>query len=189
MFVVGLTGGIGSGKSQVTHVFETLGIEIIFEKIIDHFGINILNQDNTLNRHKLRHIIFQNSEEKKWLEQLLHPLIRIAVKEKIKHSISPYCIVEIPLLFESAQDPYKTYILNRILVVDTEEKNQLLRTQKRDNASQEHVENIIAQQISREKRLTLADDIITNNDDIETLKAKVKKLHEYYLTFPKKSPI
>ena len=198
MFIVGLTGGIGSGKTQVTHCFESLGVTVIdtdkiardvvmphtpaLKKISAHFGNDILHQDGSLNRQALREHIFDHPQERHWLENLLHPLIRAEVQHQVSQVSSPYCMIVVPLLLESNDDPYKTYHLNRIIVVDTDEKNQLARATERDNTTQAHIKKIMAQQVSREQRRLAADDIIENNSSLGDLSTKVKLLHEYYLT-------
>lgn len=194
MLKIGLTGGIGSGKSTVAKMFCELGINIIDADIIarelttqespllplitEHFGGNILDIHGRLDRELLRKIVFEKPEEKKWLEQLLHPKIREKIIEQIKQVQSSYCIVVIPLLTE-ADDPIK--FLDRICVVDTPKNIQIERTCKRDQITEEQVTAIINQQNSRQKRLAFADDVIVNDGDLETLKAKIKKLHHFYL--------
>src|SRR3990167_1529744 len=155
MVVVGLTGGIGSGKTTVAHLFEKLGVpnidadeiahrltrpnEIAYDDIIKHFGVCILNDDKTINRKKLSVIIFENPAEKKWLENLLHPLIRAKMKNAIQKIKSPYCICVIPLLTESSGIDF----IDRVLVVDSSPEKQLLRAAKRDQVSAERVQKIM----------------------------------------------
>jgi dephospho-CoA kinase len=194
MLVIGLTGGIGSGKSTVAQLFEKKGIKIIdtdaiarettqpgheaLKKIAAHFGENILLPDGSLNRKLLRTIIFSDVNQKLWLEQLLHPLIRIEMQQQVESAQSPYCIVIIPLLFETKPNP----IINRILVVDVSEEQQIERTQKRDHCSLEEVKAILASQATREFRLANAMDIIYNNGSLEDLEKEVDKLHQLYLS-------
>lgn len=194
MLTIGLTGGVGSGKSTVAKYFAELGIDIIdtdeiarevvnpdsdaLKEITAHFGPTILNPDKTLDRKKLRSIIFKNKMEREWLEQLLHPLIRKKTQEKIRQSHSPYCVVVIPLLVETAPNTF----IQRVLVIDAPEEQQLLRIQKRDDITKTDAEAIIKAQASRENRLAKADDIIKNHDDIDDLKRQVIKLHEFYLS-------
>lgn len=194
MLTIGLTGGIGSGKSTVAQFFAELNIEIIdtdliarevitpereaFHKIVVHFGATILNQQQQIDRKKLREIIFADSAQKKWLENLLHPLIRIEVKKRITQVKSPYCMVVIPLLAESSDHSY----IDRILVVDCPEEQQIRRAQKRDQISATQVEAVIKAQATRTQRLAIADDIIYNDSDLENLKNQVIKLHQFYLS-------
>jgi dephospho-CoA kinase len=192
-WVVGLTGGIGSGKSTVVELFAKKGVSIIdadkitrdltlpyqpaLLKIVEHFGKDILHTEGTLNRAKLRKIIFDNPEEKQWLEKLLHPLVRIAMIHQAETSTSPYCIAVIPLLFETEKNP----LINRTLVVDIDEEIQINRTIQRDQSSKEEVMAILKAQISREKRLAMADDVIDNTHNFEELVPQVEKLHRLYL--------
>lgn len=193
MLVVGLTGGIGSGKSLAADYFAEFGAPVIdtdqiardivtkdsiaLQKIIEHFGPAILNSKNELDRAKLRHIVFQDKQEKVWLEKLLHPLIRQTVAETIARLDAPYCIVVIPLLVETLPNP----LIQRILVVDTPEPLQISRTMQRDGASSDAVKAIIASQAPRKERLEKADDIITNDNGLSQLQQQVEKLHQQYL--------
>lgn len=197
MLVIGLTGGIGSGKTTVAELFTTLGVTIIdtdqiardivkpgtaaFKQILEQFGNNILTQEHTLNRASLRKIIFNEPEKRRWLEKLLHPLIREEMKQQIQSVTSPYCIVIIPLLFETDPNP----LIHRILVVDAEEKLQLERTCLRDNISQDEAKAILATQANRAVRLNKADDIIENDGNLEDLMRQVRELHESYLKLSK----
>jgi len=194
MLVIGLTGGIGSGKSTVAALFAAKGINVIdtdklarvltepgqpaFEQIKKKFGEGVILKDGFLNRSALRQLIFKHPEYKEWLENLLHPLIREELKNQIQTSNSPYCIAVIPLLFETTPNP----LIDRILVVDTAVEHQIARTQARDNASLEEVETIIKTQVSRQERLSKAHDIIHNHGPLEELSSQVEKLHQYYLT-------
>ncbi len=193
MFVVGITGGIGSGKTAVTNAFQELGIEIVdadiaarevvtlgspgLTAIEKHFGADILLEDGTLNRAKLREIIFKNPAEKKWLEQLTHPLIREEIIKGLNNSKSPYTILVSPLLIESGQ----SQLVSRILVVDVPVEVQIQRTCERDNNPQAQVEAIIKSQLDRETRLSYADDIIENNHSLLHLQEHVAKLNQQYL--------
>lgn len=191
--VIGLTGGIGSGKSTVADLFATRGITVIdtdqlardvtaagqpaLAALEAYFGNEIMLPNQQLNRSLLREIIFKYPEKRIWLEKLLHPLIRTAMKQQITEATSPYCIVVIPLLFESQPNP----LIERILVVDTLESEQLKRAQARDNSRLETLEAIIKTQISRAERLLGADDVIENTGSFEDLAIQVDKLHEQYL--------
>ena len=195
MFVLGVTGGIGSGKTAVTNAFSDLGITIVdadiaarsvvkqgsegLKQIEEHFGSDILLKDGSLNRAKLREIIFSNPDEKTWLENLTHPLIREEIKQGLHNSQSPYTILVSPLLVESGQNTF----VNRVLVVDAPTELQVERTSQRDNNTPEQVQAIINAQADRETRLSYADDIIINDQDLAHLKREVAKLHQQYLTF------
>ncbi|WP_318472789.1 dephospho-CoA kinase [Photobacterium leiognathi] len=192
--VIGLTGGIGSGKTTVANLFaDTYGIDIIDADIVarevvepNTFGLNaiiekcgkeILLEDGTLNRAKLRDAIFSQPELKAWLNNLLHPLIREKMQQDINQSQSPYCLLVVPLMVENNLQT----MTHRLLVVDVDEQLQIERTQQRDNVSVEQIKNILASQASREQRLDAADDIITNNGDNKALVSQVEQLHLQYL--------
>ena len=192
--IIGLTGGIGSGKTAVSDTFKSLGIDIVdadvasrrvvekgqpaLDAIQAHVGDNVLDSGNNLDRAKLREIIFNNSEERVWLEKLLHPKIAEHIKDQLESSESPYCILVSPLLLETEQKSYCSFVL----VVDVPEESQIARTAKRDGVSEEQVKNIISAQIDRKKRLEQADEIIINDGSIEDLKEKVMVLHTKYLS-------
>lgn len=194
MYVVGLTGGIASGKSTVATLFEKKGITIIdtdqlarqltdigkesLQKIAQHFGKNILLPDGSLNRKLLRTIIFSDNTQRLWLEQLLHPLIRAEMAQLIHEALSPYCIAIIPLLLESTPNP----LINRILVIDSTEELQLQRAQARDNITLEEAQAILLAQAKREHRLAKATDVIYNTGSLDILKEEVEKLHQLYLS-------
>ncbi|WP_318402426.1 dephospho-CoA kinase [Photobacterium leiognathi] len=192
--VIGLTGGIGSGKTTVANLFaDTYGIDIIDADIVarevvepNTFGLNaiiekcgkeILLEDGTLNRAKLRDAIFSQPELKTWLNNLLHPLIREKMQQDINQSQSPYCLLVVPLMVENNLQT----MTNRLLVVDVDEQVQIQRTQQRDNVSIKQIKNILASQASREQRLDAADDVITNNGDNKALVSQVEQLHLQYL--------
>lgn len=191
--VVGLTGGIGSGKTTVSDYFRALYVPVIdadeiareitqpntpaYQHIIKHFGEDILNEDRALNRRQLREIIFSNAAEKSWLEALLHPLIRQEMQKQIQHITSPYCICVIPLLAESTGIEF----LDRILVIESSEALQIERTQQRDNSTAQAVENILKTQARASVRRQMAHDIIINDKDLDDLREKVHHLHEKYL--------
>jgi dephospho-CoA kinase len=193
MLVIGLTGGIGSGKSTVAGLFAAHGVPIIDTDLLarevtepgkpalvdisKHFGASILHQDGSLNRAKLRDCIFNNENERVWLEKRLHPLIISHAQEALTKIQSPYAIVVIPLLFES--DPIN--FIDRVLVVDSSEDNQIQRTITRDNTNREAVMAILKSQLNREKRLDQAHDIIQNDGSLENIHAQVDKLHQIYL--------
>jgi len=194
IFTIGLTGGLASGKSTVLELFRKQGIDtfsadnvvhqlmakdgLAYSNIVTHFGKNILNSENNIDRTKLRAIIFNNPEEKIWLEHCLHPLVRTTLLEQRNQSTSPYVMIEIPLLAES-KTPYEW--IDRVLVVDADEETQQLRAQQRSGLSQNESREIINQQATREKRNHMADDIIINHGNLAELEAQVKVLHTQYL--------
>jgi len=197
MFRVGLTGGIGSGKTTITNLFSQLGVPIIDMDILAReavlpgqsalteikkaFGESICNKDNELDRKKLRDIIFDDPDKRQQLEAILHPRIRALAEAKIAALDSPYCIIVIPLLFETGRKDN----IQRILVVDTDTESQIKRTMQRDGISDTAVRNILATQVDRQTRLAQADDIIQNSGDIESLKTQVAQLHQQYLDLAK----
>lgn len=193
--IVGLTGGIGSGKSTVGQYFVDLGIDVIdtdaiarmltepdglaMNSIKDSFGQTMLAADGSLNRVKMRNLIFSDNNYKFALENILHPLILAETLQQVSKALSPYIIIAIPLLFET--NDYDK-LIQRSLVVDCEEKQQILRTMKRSKLPENQIKAIIATQISRASRLQKADDIIVNNLDIAYLKVQVAQLHKKYLS-------
>jgi dephospho-CoA kinase len=194
MLSVGLTGGIGSGKSTVSDFFKALGASLIdadviarqvvepgqpaLQKILERFGPNILTENGTLNRSGLRARVFADAGLRQDLESILHPLIRARILEDIGKAPGPYCIVAIPLLAESN---YRDYHLDRILVVDAPESAQIARTQRRDGVSDEDVQAIMNSQVTRAARLRIADDVIYNDGSLAQLKQQVLALHHKYL--------
>jgi len=193
MLVIGLTGGIGSGKSEVATRFEACGIEVIdtdeisrelvepnkpaLNQIINRYGNDILLNDNTLDRTQLRNIIFDDPKERHWLEALLHPLIRDKIEKIVTQTHSPYCIIVVPLLFEAKFN----HDVDRILVVDCQEALQIERTCSRDAIEKDAVQTIMDTQIDRSERLEKADDIVVNDGELKELDQKVSELHEMYL--------
>lgn len=191
-FIIGLTGGIGSGKSEVAELFAAFKIDIVdtdkiareivhvgselLNKITEKFGTKILNQDGSLDRVKMRKIIFTDLHAKQWLEKLLHPVIYRQMYNQILVTKSIYCIVVIPLLVES----HLLYPIDRILVVDTTEEQQIKRIVRRDEANEQEVKDIIATQATRAARLKIADDIIDNTKDKKYLQEQVAALHKLY---------
>ena len=188
--IIGLTGGIGSGKTAVSETFEKLGITVVdadlasrvvvekgkpcLEEIAKHFGDDILNENDELNRAKLREIIFNSDSEKLWLESLLHPAIAEQIKDELNASKSPYTILVSPLLLETNQRDF----CDKVLVVDVPIELQMERTTKRDGVSEDQVKSIIKSQINRDERLQLADEIILNEGSIEDLEMIVRELHK-----------
>lgn len=192
MLVVGLTGGIGSGKSTVATLFAERGVPIIdadvaarqvttpdrpaFTTIVKHFGPDIVQKDGTLDRPKLRHLIFTDAKQRLWLEKLLHPAIRDEMQKQIDTMTAPYCIAVIPLLLEVEFYAF----INRILVVDAPETEQVSRVMARDRALKEEVEAILHSQARRHDRRAKAHDIIINDGVFTDLIPQVDRLHELY---------
>lgn len=187
--IIGLTGGIGSGKSLVANQFAALGAPIIdtdqiardlvkpgspaLDQIIQKFGDAILHENGTLNRGILRQRIFHHLADKLWLEALLHPLIRKETIRQAEQITAPYCIIVIPLLFESQHH----YPIDLVVVVDTTEEQQIARITARDSISREDAQAIINCQTTRKTRLQGADVIIENNGGLEALQAQIEALH------------
>ncbi len=193
MLIVGLTGGIGSGKSTVANHFADLGVDLIdadeiarevvqtgtpaLAQIAEHFGTEILTPNGELKRRELRKIIFSSLEEKQWLEALLHPLINQGIAERIQQTRSPYCLLVSPLLIETAQRE----LVDHVLVIDVPESVQLQRTQDRDGSDIATIQAIIESQSSREQRLEQADDVLDNNLPLASLPERVEILHRKFL--------
>ncbi len=201
VFIVGLTGGIGSGKSSAGHYFSALGIDVIdtdqiaqeltqpqgpaIIPIKNRFGDDFITADGALDRKKMRSQIFSNSASRQKLETILHPLIREEVSRRIALTRSCYIIIMIPLLFETTD---YHHMIQRILVIDCDEQDQITRTMARSQLTQQTIYAIMATQISRQERLQKADDIITNNQDMAYLKKQVIDLHKKYLMLSKQHP-
>lgn len=193
LFCVGLTGGIGSGKSTVTGIFQELGAKIIdadiitrelqavdqpaYNEIIKQFGPEVVGEHGELNRTYLRKLVFTDHELKTKLENIVHPLVRAEINRRLNSNTHPYCIISIPLLFENGAQ----YDFDRILVVDIPEDLQIIRAGNRDGVNKNEIVKIINSQIKREKRLEKADDVICNDKSIDILTKAVKKLHNQYL--------
>lgn len=198
-WVLGLTGGIGCGKSAVSAVFESQGITVVdadiiarqvvapkstgLNAIIARFGSDILNQDQTLNRSKLRALIFADDTQKQWLNNLLHPLIREKILTDLQSATSPYVILVAPLLFENGLDKY----CQRTLLIDVPVAVQLARTMARDNISKTQAQAIVAAQMSRDDKKARTIDIIDNNQALEDVSMEVLKYHQQYLQLAKTS--
>ena len=191
-FIVGLTGGIGSGKTTVANLFEELGITLVdadiiardvvangstgLSQIVEHFGADILSTDGNLDRAALREMIFSDNSERVWLNNLLHPIIRDEMLQQCKAAQSDYVIMVVPLLFENGLDR----LVDRTLLVDISPELQQQRTINRDAVTVEQVKNIIGSQASRADKLSKADDVIDNQGEISALKCKVSALHNFY---------
>jgi dephospho-CoA kinase len=191
--VIGLTGGIASGKTTVSDRFASYGVDIIdadviarevvakgspgLQAIVDEFGSDILTAESTLDRQRLCNIIFSEPAKKEWLNALLHPLIREQMQIQTAQATSPYCILSIPLLVENQLHE----LVDRTLVVDIDESSQLERAMSRDKSEKAVIEGIMASQVSRATRLAAADDVISNDKDLDWLHAQVEQLHKMYL--------
>lgn len=193
-FIVGLTGGIGSGKSAVARCFEQLGIVVVdadiaarkvvepgtpaLAAITEHFGADMLLSDGQLDRAALRQRIFSDGAAKTWLEQLLHPLISTWIWQQLEAASSPYAVLESPLLLETTQHQR----VNRVLVVDVPEAVQIARATARDSNSEDQIRAIMANQMPRAERLARADDVIDNSGSLEQLQQQVAILHRKYVS-------
>jgi dephospho-CoA kinase len=191
--VIGLSGGIGSGKTTVSDLFAELGVDIIdadviarqvvepgtntLGEIVKKFGEGIIDKQGHLDRGKLRRLIFQQPALKNWLNGLLHPLIRQQMQYLTQKACSPYCILSVPLLFENKLNKS----VDRVLIVDVDEQAQLARTIGRDEADEQQIQAIMDSQASRAQRLTIADDVIDNNGNRAALLSQVRRLHGNYL--------
>ena len=192
-WVLGLTGGIGSGKSLAAQYFRELGIIVIdadqaarqvvepgqpaLLSIAAHFGQSILQPDGSLNRKSLRTYIFENEAERRWLEQLLHPLIKAVIEKSIAAACSRYVVLESPLLFETDQH----LRCQRVLLIDTPEDLQIARASSRDHSSHDQVKKIMDAQLSRHERRKRADDILLNDQDVSYMHGAIVQLHQRYL--------
>jgi dephospho-CoA kinase len=188
-FILGITGGIASGKTTATKTLESLGVEIVdadiiarnvvsnsssaLANIVDHFGQSILLASGELDRAQLRDIVFSDPNEKRWLENLLHPIIRKQIIQQLSAVKSSYGVLSSPLLFEKEQQE----LVNRTLVIDVPIETQNARATLRDHVNQQQINSIMNTQLSREERNKKADDIITNTEKIEELQEKITAYH------------
>lgn len=193
-WVLGLTGGIGSGKSAVAEEFGKLGVHWVdvdqvarwvvepgkpaLALIAERFGESVLGPDGGLDRANMRELIFRDPEQRKWLEQLLHPLIRQQTAEHLARAESAYAIMVSPLLVESGQYRH----VDRVLVVDVPEALQVQRAVSRDRSNETQIRAILNAQAKREDRLRHADDVLVNDRDLGWLRQEVERLHDFYLT-------
>ncbi|ENM5769442.1 dephospho-CoA kinase [Vibrio mimicus] len=199
-FVVALTGGIASGKTTVANLFhEHFGIDLVDADVIArevvepgtdglkaitvHFGQTILNQDGSLNRTALRERIFADPEQKTWINQLLHPMIRQRMQQALDQTVSPYTLLIVPLLVENQLQN----MADRVLVVDVEESIQIERTIARDNVSIEQAQAILAAQATRAQRLAIADDVLKNDAKNQKLLPQITLLHQKYLAMSRQN--
>lgn len=193
-FVIGLTGGIASGKTTVANVFhDQFGIDIVDADIIARevvepesaglkqialrYGASILLNDGTLNRGQLRDIIFADPSEKQWLDALLHPMIRQRMLEQLDNTTTPYALLVIPLMTENNLQT----LADRVLVIDVDENSQIERTMRRDGLSNQQAQAIVNSQATRAQRLAIADDVIKNNTKNQQLLYQITELHQKYL--------
>ena len=191
--IIGLTGGIGSGKSAAAGLFKDIGVDLIdagdlardslninsegYKLFIDEFGDKYLDENKNINRELIRKLIFNDSAAKSKLENIIHPIVRSGIEAFIKNTKSDYCIIVVPLIFETNSS--KLY--DRVLVIDCDVGVQISRTSKRDNQTKREIENIVNRQASREQRLSIADEVIVNNGSLDLLRNEVLKIHKKYM--------
>jgi dephospho-CoA kinase len=195
-FVVGLTGGIGSGKSVAADIFAELGAEVIdtdaiarelsapggaaIEPIRAAFGASMIAADGALERAAMRRAVFSDAGARKRLEAILHPMIRLEADARCMNSSAPYIVLVVPLLVETG---FYLGRLERVLVIDCAEETQITRAAARSGLSAEQVRAIMATQASRQERLDAADDVIDNDGTIDALRRQVRRLHDDYLAW------
>lgn len=194
-WILGVSGGIGSGKTAATDHFQTLGIDVIDADIVareivqigesaladiaEHFGQNVLQADGTLNRAVLREIVFADPAQRKALEAITHPAIRQRLHEQCMAAQSPYAILASPLLWESGQ----AALTQRSLLIDASEATQLARASQRDGVSEAQIRAIMAAQWTRAQRLAAADDVISNEGSVAELQQQINDIHQTYLAW------
>lgn len=200
MLTVGVTGGIGSGKSAVTQRFERLGITVVdadlaarvivepgqpaLAAIASHFGPHILQADGSLDRAALRKLVFADDAQRRWLEQLTHPLIGAQIQRQLAESTSVYTMLSSPLLLEGTQQQ----LVDLVVVVDVPEAVQLQRTMQRDDNDEAQVRRIMAAQLPRDQRLERADRVIDNSGSLAALDDQVAQLHRELLQLAQAGP-
>ena len=194
MLVIGLTGGIGSGKTAVSDRFARYGVPIIdtdllarelvepgqpaLMEIATAFGLDCLDGTGRLDRARLRERVFADASGRRWLEAILHPQIRALSRQRLAQLTAPYSLLVIPLLAETGMTDW----IDRVLVVDAPEAERLRRVMARDQTDEEQARRILAAQASREQRLALADEVVENSGDFAALDRQVSTLHQHYLT-------
>ena len=194
MLVIGLTGGIGSGKTTAADIFSTLGAGVIDTDAIAHeltqrgggsltavrqaFGEKYITAEGALNRREMRNLVFNDTHARRKLEAILHPLILNEVSRRIALSQAPYLIVVVPLLLETG---HYQGIVERILVVDCSEREQISRATARSGVDEQTIQAIMAAQVSRDERLRQTDDVIVNDADLPNLERQIRALHKKYL--------
>lgn len=196
---IALTGGVASGKSAVSRYFEELGVPVIdsdiiarevvakgstgLKAIIERFGEAVLQSDGTLDRRALRNIVFSDEASREWLNKLLHPMIREVMarrREEATATVHPYTINVLPLYYETIHNTDEAKNYDRVLVVDTSEEMQLERLMQRDGSLLQQAKELMASQTNRQQRLSIADDVISNDADLQSLKQQVIKLDNEY---------
>ena len=199
-FCIGLTGGVGSGKTSAARIFQELGAAVVDTDEIAHdltrpggaavaairseFGADYVAADGGLDRAKMRRLVFADAVARKKLEAILHPLIRKDSQARIAAAQQPYVLVVVPLLLETGA--YRE-LIGRVLVIDCDEERQIARAMKRSPLSSDEVRAIMAAQLPRAKRLAAADDVLHNDADLEALRRQAEALHEKYVTLARKA--
>lgn len=194
-FCVGLTGGIGCGKSRAADLFAELGATVVDTDVISReltgigggavpaieqaFGSEYVQADGSMNRAAMRNLVFGDPRAKARLEAILHPLIRARARSLVEQAITPYAILVVPLLIETGA--YRE-VVDRVAVVDCDESRQIERVKARSGLTEDEVRAVIATQIDRKRRLEHADDVLNNDSDLNALRSQVERLHERYLT-------
>ena len=195
--IIGLTGGIGSGKSAAAALFKDIGVDLIdaddlardslsinsegYKLFIEEFGDKYLDENKNINRELIRKLIFNDSDAKSKLESIIHPIVRSGIETFIKNKKSDYCIIVVPLIFETNSSK----IYDRVLVIDCDVDVQISRTTKRDNETKSEIKKIINKQATREQRLSIADEVIVNNGSLDLLRNEVLKIHKKYVEIVK----
>ena len=195
--IIGLTGGIGSGKSAAAALFKELGIDIIdaddlardslnfnskgYKLFVEVFGEKYLKENKDINREILRKDTFKNSDIKLKLENIIHPIVQSGIQAFISNYNSDYCVIVVPLIFETNSSKF----YDRILVIDCDVETQISRTSNRDNQTKSEIENIISKQATRKERLSIADEVIVNNGSLDSLKLSVLEIHNKYMEIVK----
>ncbi|MCP4598128.1 dephospho-CoA kinase [Neptuniibacter sp.] len=199
MFVVGVTGGIGSGKSAATDILSQLGVTVVDADIVarevvepgepalqaikEYFGSEVIATNGSLDRAALRKLVFSNNDNREWLEKLLHPIIRKSIIEQLNRSNGDYAVLASPLLLET--DQYQ--LVDHVVVIDVPVEIQLQRTMSRDNNNEEQVKAIINAQMARQERLDKADSVISNDSDLAHLDTEISTLHEQLIQLAKQA--
>lgn len=194
-FCVGLTGGIGCGKSRAADLFQQLGATVVDTDVISReltgigggavpaieqaFGSEYVQADGSMNRAAMRNLVFGDPTAKTRLEAILHPLIRARARSLVEQAKTPYAILVVPLLIETGA--YRE-VVDRVAVVDCDESRQIERVKTRSGLTEDEVRAIVATQIDRKRRLEHADDVLNNDSDLNALRSQVERLHERYLT-------